>query len=70
VADLNRFDEYAARYLYDGQTGEMLAWCKKEKGDLTGFIFNGKSKRTRTGMLPLRLTLKWRVIENSRAYPA
>lgn len=43
MADLNRYNEYAARYLYDGQTGEMLAWCKKEKGDsMTGFIFGGK----------------------------
>jgi hypothetical protein len=35
--DLTRHDY--SRYLYDGQTGELLAWIKSEKGIKSAFDF-------------------------------
>lgn len=32
MGDLNRYQEYYSVYLYDGQTGEMLASASSEKG--------------------------------------
>jgi len=37
-ADLTRLDEYSARYLHDGQTGEILAWSQSKNGVQTGFV--------------------------------
>jgi hypothetical protein len=37
TADVAHLD-YAVRYLYDGQTGEMLAWSQIKKGVKTGFV--------------------------------
>jgi len=37
MADLTRYDELYSSYLYDGQTGEMLAWIKSQNGKNTGF---------------------------------
>jgi hypothetical protein len=38
MADLTKYADYYARYLYDGQTGEMLAWSQSKKGVKTGFV--------------------------------
>ncbi len=38
TADLAHFDDYLARYCYDKQTGEILAWSKLAKGATTGFV--------------------------------
>jgi hypothetical protein len=38
MADLTRYDEYFSRFLYDGQTGEMLASSLSEKGVKRGFV--------------------------------
>jgi hypothetical protein len=39
TADLTKSMEYYAIYLYDGQTGEMLATARMEKGKKTGVVF-------------------------------
>lgn len=39
TADLTHVD-YVARYLYDGQTGEMLGWSEIKKGVKDGFMFS------------------------------
>ena len=36
TVDLTHFDDHLARYCYDGQTGEMVAWSKIHKGAKTG----------------------------------
>ena len=38
MADLSKFDEIYFRSVYDGQTGEMLAWARKDKGKESGFF--------------------------------
>ncbi len=38
MADLSKFDDDNGRYLYDGQTGEMLAWSRSTRGKKTGFV--------------------------------
>jgi hypothetical protein len=37
-ADLSKYQEYYARYLYDGQTGEMLASTESKKGVKSAFV--------------------------------
>ena len=32
MADLSKWDDYRSRNLYDGQTGEILAWTRDQKG--------------------------------------
>ncbi|MGA2114219.1 MAG: hypothetical protein ABSH56_05655 [Bryobacteraceae bacterium] len=39
MADLTR-DGHFSRLLYDGQTGEMLAWTKVDMGAQTGWVMN------------------------------
>jgi hypothetical protein len=39
MADLARYEEQRARYVYDGQTKEMLAWARSENGKKTGMVF-------------------------------
>jgi hypothetical protein len=41
MADLSKWDDYRSRYLYDGQTGEMLAWATYKKGNKTAFVNDG-----------------------------
>jgi hypothetical protein len=38
TADLMHIGDYLARYCYDGQTGEILAWSKTEKGVMIGWV--------------------------------
>jgi hypothetical protein len=49
TADLQRFDQYYARYLYDGQTGELLAFSRSEKGQKTSHIFLPQDSKDSTG---------------------
>jgi len=41
MADLTKFQDYEARYVFDGQTGEMLASAQNKKGVKTGFVQGG-----------------------------
>ena len=43
TADLSKLGEYFATYLYDGQTGEMLAWARMEHGKKSGMVFDGSA---------------------------
>ena len=38
MADLAHFDDHFSRYLFDGQTEEMLAWTKTDLGVKTGWM--------------------------------
>jgi hypothetical protein len=37
IADLAHFDDHLSRYLFDGQTEEILAWTKTDLGVKTGW---------------------------------
>jgi hypothetical protein len=39
TADLTQFSDYFSRYLYDGQTGEMLAFTTTDHGKKTSGVF-------------------------------
>jgi hypothetical protein len=41
MADLDKFDEYNTRNVFDGQTGEMLARIENKKGKQTAFLKDG-----------------------------
>lgn len=41
MADLTKYEDSYARYLHDGQTGEILAWSRSNKGIKTGFVSGG-----------------------------
>ena len=41
MADLDRFDEYNARTVFDGQTAELLARIQNQKGKQTAFLKGG-----------------------------
>jgi hypothetical protein len=53
MADQSHFDDHLGRYLYDGQTGEILAWIKIDMGDRSGWTpdvfgvgnFSGANKK-------------------------
>ncbi len=38
MADLSKYEDYYARHLYDGQTGELLASVQRKKGVKTAFV--------------------------------
>jgi hypothetical protein len=42
-AKLAKGDEYFREYLYDGQTGQLLAEIRREKGTRYGDIYNNPS---------------------------
>jgi hypothetical protein len=41
MADLDKFDEYNTRNVFDGQTGELLARIENKKGKRTAFLKDG-----------------------------
>lgn len=41
TADLSKPQDYFGTYLYDGQTGEMLAWARNEHEKKSGMVFDG-----------------------------
>ena len=45
-ADLNKPMEVFSRYFFDGQTGEMLASLKIEKGQKSGIVFDRNHQTT------------------------
>jgi hypothetical protein len=51
TADLQHYEDYYARYLYDGQTSEMLAFTTSKKGQKTSNIFLPHDSKDSTGDL-------------------
>ena len=51
TADLRHYEDYYARYLYDGQTGEMLAFTRSEKGHKSSNIVLPHDSKNSTGDL-------------------
>jgi len=41
IADLSKPDDYFNTTLYDGQTGETLAYARTEHGKKSGMVFDG-----------------------------
>ena len=41
MADLTKYEDYYATSLYDGQTGELLAFVQSKKGVKTAFLKDG-----------------------------
>ena len=41
MADMDKFDEYNARNVFDGQTGELLARIENKKGTQAAFLKDG-----------------------------
>ena len=46
TADVAKPPQLLARYLYDGQTREMLAYAKQEKGKWEGMVFDRQHQST------------------------
>jgi hypothetical protein len=45
TADVTKFDDYHARLLYDGQTGELLAYVEHKKGIKSGYLKGASNPR-------------------------
>jgi len=46
TGDTNVALDYLSRILYDGQTGEMLAFARREKGKKSGMVFDKQHQVT------------------------
>ena len=44
MADLTKYEDFYQRTLSDGQTGDILAWARRNKGIKTGFLSGGPTE--------------------------
>ncbi len=51
TADLQHYEDYYSRYLFDGQTGDLLAFTTSKKGQKTSNIFLPHDSKDSTGDL-------------------